>query len=277
MNPVPPQANGPCGRRHFLKVMGAGLSVSVGSVSGAAESAGVGEIRVVCYNIHHGEGMDGKLNLDRIAGVIKAQRPTHVALQEVDQGCRRSGGVKQAEHVANALGLQAHFSSAMPYDGGHYGTAILTPKPLETKSIQLPGLGGEPRAAALAAFSMPGGGRWWFGSLHLDHESRERREGQVKALLKEIGAGDRLLLCGDFNAGAEEAVALMPGFERLAKSGPAATYPASPAPDIEIDHAFVRSWPGWRARKHEVLGESVASDHRPFILLGGTQAVNTDK
>jgi hypothetical protein len=32
-------------------------------------------LRVLCYNIHHGEGTDGKLDLGRIAGVIKDAKP----------------------------------------------------------------------------------------------------------------------------------------------------------------------------------------------------------
>ena len=42
------------------------------------------ELRLVAYNIHHGEGMDGKLDLERIARVIAAEKPDLVALQEVD-------------------------------------------------------------------------------------------------------------------------------------------------------------------------------------------------
>ena len=43
------------------------------------------EIRVVTYNIHHGEGLDKKFGLERIAKRLMAEKPDIVALQEVDQ------------------------------------------------------------------------------------------------------------------------------------------------------------------------------------------------
>jgi hypothetical protein len=38
------------------------------------------ELRVLTYNIHHGEGVDGKFDLPRIAEVIKSASPDLVAL-----------------------------------------------------------------------------------------------------------------------------------------------------------------------------------------------------
>jgi len=46
-------------------------------------------LRVLTYNIHHGEGTDGVFDLPRIAGVVKAARPDLVALQEVDERTTR--------------------------------------------------------------------------------------------------------------------------------------------------------------------------------------------
>ena len=51
------------------------------------------EIRVVTYNIHHGEGTDGKFDLERIAHAINAEKPDLVGLNEVDQGSHRTNGV----------------------------------------------------------------------------------------------------------------------------------------------------------------------------------------
>src|SRR5688572_255745 len=57
-------------------------------------------VRVLTYNVHHGEGTDGKVDLPRIAAVIKAADPDLVALQEVDNKCRRSGKVDQTAELA---------------------------------------------------------------------------------------------------------------------------------------------------------------------------------
>lgn len=237
---------------------------------GRAGDKEAGGIRAVSYNIHHGAGMDGKLDLERIAAVIKAQRPTHVALQEVDQGIARSGKVAQAEKLAELLGMRAVFSKAMAFGGGEYGTAVLhAGSSLESKTVNLPGEGGEPRAAALVATPLPGGGRIWFGSIHIDHESGQRRRKQMDAFLAAVPAGETVVLFGDFNAGVDEAVKLLPApWARFAKSGQPASFPAN-APEIEIDHAFIRQTGAgkWALVEHRVLGEAVASDHRPVLLV----------
>ena len=57
-------------------------------------AAGAGkEFRVLTSNIHHGEGMDGRIDLARIAKLIRQSRAGIVALQEVEQRTKRNGGV----------------------------------------------------------------------------------------------------------------------------------------------------------------------------------------
>ena len=46
------------------------LILTLGLLSAAEPAA---EIRVLCWNLHHGVGEDGKLDLARIAALIKAQ------------------------------------------------------------------------------------------------------------------------------------------------------------------------------------------------------------
>ena len=48
-------------------------------------------LRVMTYNIHHCAGTDGKLDLDRIAGIIKAENADVVGLQEVERDQGRPG------------------------------------------------------------------------------------------------------------------------------------------------------------------------------------------
>lgn len=75
-------------------------------------------LRVVSYNIRHGAGMDGRVDLARTAAVLRALSPDLVALQEVDERVKRSGGVDQAQQLGEALGMQARFTSFMDYQGG---------------------------------------------------------------------------------------------------------------------------------------------------------------
>src|SRR5215213_2148229 len=48
-------------------------------------------ITVLTYNIHHGAGGDGKVDIGRIAEVINRVKPDLVALQEVDRKTNRTG------------------------------------------------------------------------------------------------------------------------------------------------------------------------------------------
>ena len=49
------------------------------------------KLRVLCYNIHYGQGMDGEYDIQRLAEVIKAAKPDLVVLQQV-HGCANFPG-----------------------------------------------------------------------------------------------------------------------------------------------------------------------------------------
>ncbi|MFA7493777.1 MAG: endonuclease, partial [Proteiniphilum sp.] len=49
--------------------------------------------RLMSYNIHHGEGMDGKMDIERIGKLIIDINPEVVGLQEVDSVVARSGNI----------------------------------------------------------------------------------------------------------------------------------------------------------------------------------------
>jgi hypothetical protein len=88
-------------------------------------------IRVMTYNIHHGEGLDGKVDLTRIADLIKAERADVVALQEVDRGVRRTAQRDMPAELAALTGMTCVFSNNFPYQGGEYGNAVLTRFPVK--------------------------------------------------------------------------------------------------------------------------------------------------
>ena len=58
-------------------------------------SANVTKLRVLSYNIKHGHGNDGKVDIRRAAGLIRRTKADLVVLQEIDNVCRRSGGQDQ--------------------------------------------------------------------------------------------------------------------------------------------------------------------------------------
>ena len=98
-------------------------------------------LRVLCYNIHHGEGVDGKVDLIRQAGVIKSCSPDLVALQEVDDRTERTGRIDQTARLAELTGLEGRFVHQLDYEGGRYGQAILSKFPMSDVALHwLPGM-----------------------------------------------------------------------------------------------------------------------------------------
>ena len=67
----------------------------------------------------------------RIARVIEACKADVVALQELDVGRPRSGGIDQPRAIAEHLDMHLEFCSARDCDGGRYGNAILSRHPIE--------------------------------------------------------------------------------------------------------------------------------------------------
>jgi endonuclease/exonuclease/phosphatase family metal-dependent hydrolase len=242
------------------------LSLSLACVSTAAEAAR--ELRVMSWNLHHGVGEDGKLDLERIAARIREQKPDLVVLQEVDKQCRRSKSVDQAAELAKLTGLTGAFGKAMDHDGGEYGQAILSKHPLgETKVHKLPG-DGEPRIAfeAVVKLGEGDGETLRLVSVHLDHQQDARRLKQAETLVAALSATkEPLVLAGDFNDVPESPVIKVFGgaLTVVEKNGEKLTCPAA-GPKVEIDHFFVR---GLKAVSPvTVLPEAVASDHRPLVV-----------
>src|SRR5947209_7660359 len=86
--------------------------------------------RVMTYNIHHGEGLDGKVDLLRISDVIKREQADIVALQEVDKGVARTARRDLPAELAALTGMTCVFSNNFHYQGGEYGNAVLTRFPI---------------------------------------------------------------------------------------------------------------------------------------------------
>ena len=232
-------------------------------------------LRVLSYNIHHGRGADGAIDLDRLAKVIAQAEPDLVALQEVDRKTKRSDGVDQAARLGELTGMQHTFAEAMPFSGGSYGEAILSSQPFDF-SATLPldaAPGQEPRAAAIIALAKRDDQKHPIGFLgtHLCHQSEQTRINQVRQLIGRPGvAFSPNILAGDFNftPGSEPYnVLINAGWVDTAASfgDPKPTYPAD-KPRIRIDYVFVRPADHWRVIDVTVLHEPIASDHAPVLV-----------
>ncbi|MBC8375762.1 MAG: endonuclease/exonuclease/phosphatase family protein [FCB group bacterium] len=223
------------------------------------------------YNIRHGVGLDGVLDLERTARVIRAANPDIIILNEVDQGTARSYGVHQADSLGSLLDLFAVFGRSIDYDGGQYGNALLSRYPildfqiidLSTDSLL------EGRSVFLSQIDVRGDTLTIMGT-HLGLSPQERWE-QVERIIEVLPDQDKLILAGDFNFAPTSHA-----FGRLTKllrdglaeftEEPPPTFLAD-KPDRRIDYLFI-------GKEIEVVktGEfqhpeiSTTSDHLPQIL-----------
>lgn len=233
-------------------------------------------LTVMTYNIHAGVGMDKRLDLERIAAVIRAQQPDFVALQEVDQGTKRSGGIDQPAELARLTNMHVAFGAAMPFQGGEYGNAVLSRRPIaSSRVLALPWKEGgrrEPRCAVAATVKLPGNGGSTieFISTHFDHTAEPSdRAAQAETVNDNWGGGRKLMiLAGDLNceAGSPPMKTLGRAWTLVSGTDPASPTCCGAEPKVTIDHVFMKPAERWKVVDARVIDEPMASDHRPVLV-----------
>lgn len=231
-------------------------------------------VRVLAYNVKHGLGMDGNVELERIASVIRDLEPDVVTLQEIDSVTTRTSLQDQAARLGELTGMRAIFGGFMDYREGRYGMALLSRYPIvEWENHRLPD-GAEPRSALAARIELlrPGYGeapRIVVVGVHL-YATADERLAQANRLVGLL-ADERapVVLAGDFNSLPDSPVIRLLEREgkwhRPAKTGQPYTFP-SDVPEREIDFIMFRPGNRFVVREHRVVAESLASDHRPVLM-----------
>jgi len=250
-------------------------------------------LRVASFNIHHGVGLDGVLDLDRTAAVIRATAAEVVGLQEVDRHLSvRSGWVDQARALAERLGMHVAFGANIDLDPDerrgpdsprrHYGNAVLSAHPIDSwRNIPLPGRdGAEPRGLLTARLAVDGAALI-VGCTHLQNRSAAERVAQAARVVEVLvpptpslstagATGDAapMVLLGDMNAGPDsEAVrALTETFTDawavVGTPGSAGLTFDAATPHARIDYVLtagrIRPRAAW-------VVPTDASDHRPVV------------
>ena len=234
--------------------------------------------RILTYNVHRCVGTDGRLDVGRIAAVIAAETPDIVALQEVDVGRARTGGVDQAHDLARRLGMVSRFHAALRVEEEQYGDAILTSRPERlVKAGPLPGHPRiprlEPRGALWVSIDIGEGREIQVINTHLGlapYEQRLQAEALAGPQWLAAASGPTILL-GDFNAAARTmayriVTRRLADAHRMRRGVRPATFPAT-MPVLRIDHVFVNSEVQVRNLR---VGASalarIASDHLPLVM-----------
>jgi len=228
-------------------------------------------LRVLSYNIHHGQGVDGEFDLERIAKTIADVEPDLVAIQEIEHGARRSRGVNQPKELARLTGMEVVFGPAIAFQGGEYGNAVLSKLPIKRhENHALPRIGeGEKRGVLEVEVELPDGQPMRFLATHLDSKEEPERVLSAETILKMIEpASDELaILAGDLNAVPEsKSMATLRKMWAMPNEEPTPTVPVS-NPVRQIDYVLVRPANRWKTIEVRVLEEKVASDHRAILAV----------
>jgi endonuclease/exonuclease/phosphatase family metal-dependent hydrolase len=162
------------------------------------------------YNIHHGRGVDDRLDLARIAAGIRNSGADIAGLQEVDRHWgERSDFADQAAELARALGMHVVYGANLDLDpldpGGprrQYGNAILSDAPIrEWRNTLLPRTGDLEQRGLLEALVTVRGVPVRVFTTHLQHDSQQERIAQIAAVREVIGGSPQsVVLVGDLNA-----------------------------------------------------------------------------
>ena len=230
-------------------------------------------LRVMSYNIHHGEGSDGKVDLERQAAVIRQVDPDIVFLQEVDEKTKRTGGIDQTSVLGELTKMHGRFAHQLDYEGGRYGQAILSKKLLPELQVHwLPGMPDRERRIAGAISLEWNDHPLVIVTTHLHNNQNELRLQQAQHLVeifrKTPEYRDRLIvLGGDMNAvpSSNPIQVLSQSFGNAASSNnESPTFPVS-KPERQLDYLFFAPSGRFRVRSWKVIDERIASDHLPVV------------
>ena len=230
-------------------------------------------IRVLTYNIHHGEGVDRKLDLPRIAQVIRSVSPDVVALQEVDRRAERSDCKDQPAELGALLKMNSIFEKNINLQGGQYGNAVLSKWPVvKHKNVHLPSFdNGEQRGVLICELKPPSMNEpMLLFCTHLDHRRSDRERFASAERINELIAARGsvpAILAGDLNARRDSRV--LGAFTKRWQLVNEYELPTTPVaePKRQIDFILYRPIRRWKTIDVRVLDEAIASDHRALFAV----------
>ena len=161
------------------------------------------QITIATYNIRHGH--DVNCDWSKISEIVARSSADIVGFQEIDMHTGRIGGRDTVSGLTKATGLShALFVPAMDFDGGQYGTAILSRFPIVAYEVH-PLQAGiyEPRAFGSVKVTLDDGMPLCVLNTHLSCESRKQQKIQFEQLTSWMDANIPpnipAVLTGDFN------------------------------------------------------------------------------
>lgn len=219
-------------------------------------------LRIMSYNIRNCRGLDNIYDIQRTADVIRNSDADIIAIQEVDSVTRRSKGVDIADTLAILCKMHAYYSTAIEYDGGKYGVAILSrKKAIATYRAALPGRE-EKRTILIAEYP-----ELTFACTHLSLNEEDRMASLeiIDSIAKECKKP--FIIAGDLNDNPQS-----PFIKELSRNwkiiapNEEPTFPAD-KPSVTIDYiaAIKECERDIESVDSKVIEEATVSDHRPIV------------
>lgn len=234
-------------------------------------------IRLMTFNIAHGRGADGRVDIKRIADVIKNSGADIVALQEVDRWTERTGKLDLIVELSERTGLTYAFGKTSNYDGGEFGNAFLVRFPIvQEENVLYKNSTNEQRGLLILVLDVRAG-EIVVMNTHLDHQTEDSaRLSAVHELIAKAKtySPKAIIACGDFHDAPQSRTiqTLKTEFEdcwEMLETGNGFTYPSS-SPTRRRDYIFVgkrQEELTWMPRpiRARVLSTD-ASDHLPLVV-----------
>ena len=231
------------------------------------------ELRVLCYNIHIGFGMDNKLDLERTAKRINELKPDLVALQEVDRGADRTEKQDQPALLGKLTGMNVVYGKTLDRSNGEYGIAILSRFPIKEPKMTLYPRGEfdpdrfEIRGLQEAVIELENKELIRFANTHLCHISDERRTQMNQKINEWLKPNNELtILCGDFN-GQPDSKSIQTILEQWTDATDATPTFSSTDPKVKIDYIFYKPKNRLKVKEMKVIQDSMTSDHLPVLVI----------
>ncbi len=237
------------------------------------------KLTVISYNIHHGEGIDKVIDLQRIADLIKSHNADFVGLQEVDRGVERTSKIDIIDSLAKLTGMYYSFYKNINYQGGEYGNAILSRyKIISDTNLHFNMIREGEQRGLLQIKVEINSDTVIFMNTHIDYreDDTERLLNAEELIQTSLKYNNYpIIVCGDFNDVPDSRTIkkmreyFTDVFSALNKDT-VKTYP-SEAPDKKIDYIFtqdkklnVNKSNTFKIINADVI-QSIASDHLPII------------
>jgi len=203
-------------------------------------------LNIVTYNIRHGLGIDGRVDLNRVLDVLKTSKADVISLNEVDSRRLRSGFKNQAKWLATNLEMHYVFVPAHRRIIAQTGNAVLSKFPIAESEL-IPLTSTRQRRVALRAVVAAGNNTATIDitciCTHFGLSSEERRaqaEEVIAALQAACKEANPIVLMGDLNASPDnpEVRTISQQLIDVVKDKDQPTFP-NPHPKARIDYIFI--------------------------------------